>query len=155
MQIFYKVIIFTIVLNFSTYLMATENSDSKLEQAIGKLAIFQHKELFYLNGKSTALSHVKINDFMQKQYAKEVSAMKVNDRVDYLWTAIWMTKPQGGELHRIAEIIVQTCCYDKFVGRLSAYIESETSVKRNKRKLKYAKSLKHSLVIIKKHTSSK
>ena len=114
------------------------NSDI-LERNIGKLVLSHNQKFSYkndLNPFGTAMIH----DEFEKTFDSEIKGLPVEDRVKFLWFAMWHLNFDGHGMMEFQELVVKDCG-EPFISRLEKYIETESKLQRSKGRLYLSKKV--------------
>ena len=119
--------------------IASPKERAILERAIGELLLSHDQKLSYQNGPVGFAGQIISNEFFEA-YDTRIKGMPVEDRVNFLWFAMWHLGFDG-HLMMEFEKLVEKDCRDQFIERLEKYIKTESKLKHSKDRLHLSKKV--------------
>ena len=117
--------------------IAIPKGNAVLERTIGELLLSHDQKLSYKNGPVAFSVQIVSNDFFEA-YDSRIKGLPVEDRVNFLWFAMWHLDFDGHLMMQFEELVVEDCA-EQFISRLEKYIKTESKLQHDKDRLHLSK----------------
>ena len=113
--------------------IASTHDPTIVKRSIGQLLLSHDQKFSYQKDDNPFGSTILYDEFV-KVFNNEIKTLPTEDRVNFLWAAMWHLDFDGHSMMQFQMLVAENCG-DAFVSRLETYVAKESELKRNKTRL--------------------
>ncbi|WP_444930503.1 hypothetical protein ACJJIF_01565 [Microbulbifer sp. SSSA002] len=124
------------------------------EYSLGRLIFYHDQLVSYKDGGTNPFGTDKVYFEFEKEFEKAIRHLPENIRVDFLLSVFWHLGFHSSNQVEFQKLILSDCP-EAFKERLKIFIDKESHLLRNERRLSRAKSLLNGLITLEENIKNK